>query len=79
MELSRRLFLISLGAADFVTYDQREVLFPTPSLSGKCHHMKAKQTRSRRQAEAGKNKRLFFFHFRGPFCFDLVKNQVFRL
>ena len=42
--------------------------------------MKAKQTRSRRQAEAGKNKRLFFFHFRGQFCFDLVKiNQVFRL
>ena len=30
MELSRRLFLISLGAADFVTYDQREVFFPTP-------------------------------------------------
>ena len=42
--------------------------------------MKANQTRSRRQAEAGKNKRLFFFHFRGQFCFDLVKiNQVFRL
>ena len=41
--------------------------------------MKAKQTRWRRQAEAGKNKRLFFFHFRGLFCFDLVKNQVFRL
>ena len=31
MELSRRLFLISLGAADFVTYDQREVFLPTPS------------------------------------------------
>ena len=30
MELSRRLFLISLGAADFVTYDQHEVFFPTP-------------------------------------------------
>ena len=30
MELSRRLFLISLGAADFVTYDQREVFSPTP-------------------------------------------------
>ena len=30
MELSRRLFLISLGAADFVTYDLREVFFPTP-------------------------------------------------
>ena len=30
MELSRRLFFISLGAADFVTYDQREVFFPTP-------------------------------------------------
>ena len=30
MELSRRLFLISLGAADFVTYDQREVFLPTP-------------------------------------------------
>ena len=30
MELSRRLFLISLGVADFVTYDQREVFFPTP-------------------------------------------------
>ena len=30
MELSMRLFLISLGAADFVTYDQREVFFPTP-------------------------------------------------
>ena len=30
MELSRRLFLISLGAADLVTYDQREVFFPTP-------------------------------------------------
>ena len=42
--------------------------------------MKANQTRSRRQAEAGKNKRLFFFHFRRQFCFDLVKiNQVFRL
>ena len=26
MELSRRLFLISLGAADFVTHDQRESL-----------------------------------------------------
>ena len=52
---------------------------PDTLLSGKCHHMKAKQTRSRRQAEAGKNKRLFFFHFRGLFCFDLVKNQAFRL
>ena len=42
--------------------------------------MKANQTRSRRQAEAGKNKRLFLFHFRGQYCFDLVKiNQVFRL
>ena len=30
MEPSRRLFFISLGAADFVTYDQREVFFPTP-------------------------------------------------
>ena len=30
MELSRRLFLITLGAADFVTYDQREVFSPTP-------------------------------------------------
>ena len=30
MELSRRLFFISLGAADFVTYEQREVFFPTP-------------------------------------------------
>ena len=30
MELSRRLFFISLGAADFVTYDHREVFFPTP-------------------------------------------------
>ena len=30
MELSRRLFLISLGAADFVTYDQHEVFLPTP-------------------------------------------------
>ena len=79
MELSRRLSLISLGAADFVTYDQREVFFPTPFCQENCHHMKAKQTRSRRQAEAGKNKRLFFFHFRGQFCFDLVKNQVFRL
>ena len=29
MERSRRLFFISLGAADFVTYDQREVFFPT--------------------------------------------------
>ena len=29
MEPSRRLFFISLGAADFVTYDQREVFFPT--------------------------------------------------
>ena len=28
MEPSRRLFFISLGAADFVTYDQREILFP---------------------------------------------------
>ena len=74
MEPSRRLFLISLGAADFVTYD------PDTLLSGKCHHMKAKQTQWRQQAEAGKNKRLFFFHFRGQFCFDLVKiNQVFRL
>ena len=30
MEPSRRLFFISLGAGDFVTYDQREVFFPTP-------------------------------------------------
>ena len=30
MGLSRRLFFIRLGAADFVTYDQREVFFPTP-------------------------------------------------
>ena len=30
MEPSRRLSFISLGAADFVTYDQREVFFPTP-------------------------------------------------
>ena len=30
MELSMRLFFISLGAADFVTYDQREVFFLTP-------------------------------------------------
>ena len=30
MELLRRLFFISLGAADFVTYDHREVFFPTP-------------------------------------------------
>ena len=30
MELSRRLFLISLGVVDFVTYDPREVFFPTP-------------------------------------------------
>ena len=29
MEPSRRLFFISLGAADFETYDQREVFFPT--------------------------------------------------
>ena len=29
MEPSRRLFFISLGAADFVTYHQREVFFPT--------------------------------------------------
>ena len=29
MERSRRLFFISLGAADLVTYDQREVFFPT--------------------------------------------------
>ena len=28
MEPSRRLFFISLGAEDFVTYDQREILFP---------------------------------------------------
>ena len=74
MEPSRRLFFISLGTADFVKYDQREVFFPTPF----CQEnviiiMKAKQTRSRRQAEAGKNKRLFFFHFRGQFCFDLDK------
>ena len=42
--------------------------------------MKANQTRSRRQTEASKNKRLFFFHFRGQFCFDLAKvNQVLRL
>ena len=30
MEPSRRLFSISLGAADFVTYDSHEVSFPTP-------------------------------------------------
>ena len=30
MEPSRRLFFISLGAADFVTYDSHEVSFPTP-------------------------------------------------
>ena len=30
MEPSRRLFFISLGAADFVTYDSQEVSFPTP-------------------------------------------------
>ena len=29
MDPSRRLFFISLGAVDFVTYDQREVFFPT--------------------------------------------------
>ena len=29
-----------------VTYDQREVFFPDTLLSGKCHHMKANQTRS---------------------------------
>ena len=29
MEPSRRLFFISLGAADFVTYDQGEQFFPT--------------------------------------------------
>ena len=29
MEPSRRFFFISLGVADFVTYDQREVFFPT--------------------------------------------------
>ena len=29
MEPSRRLFFVSLGAADFVTYDQREVFFLT--------------------------------------------------
>ena len=29
MEPSRRLFFISLGAADFVPYDHREVFFPT--------------------------------------------------
>ena len=30
MKLSRRLFLISLGAVDFVTYDQCEVFLLTP-------------------------------------------------
>ena len=30
MELSSWLFFNSLGAADFVTYDHREVFFPTP-------------------------------------------------
>ena len=30
MEPSRRLFFISLGAADVVTYDSHEVSFPTP-------------------------------------------------
>jgi len=30
MEPSGRLFFISLGEADFVLYDQREVFFPTP-------------------------------------------------
>ena len=29
-EPSRRLFFISIGAADFVTYDPRETFFPTP-------------------------------------------------
>ena len=33
MELSRRLFLISLGVADFVTYDQREVFSWAPNRS----------------------------------------------
>ena len=79
MELSRRLFLITLGAADFCHVWSARGVSPDTLLSGKCHHMKAKKKRSRRRAEAGKNKRLFFFHFRGQFCFDLVKNQVFRL
>ena len=32
MELSRRLFFISLGAADFVTYDQHKVFFKSDEL-----------------------------------------------
>ena len=59
MEPSRRLFFISLGAADFVTRG----VFPDTLLSGKCHHMKANQTRSLRQAEDGK-KKAFVFPFK---------------
>ena len=73
MELSRRLFLISLGATDFVTYDQREVFFRHFSVT----KMSSYESKTDTIASAGQ--RLFFFHFRDHFCFDLVKNQVFRL
>ena len=73
-------FLHKLRHGGFCHVWSTRGVFPDTLMSGKCHHMKANQTRSRRQAEAGKNKRLFFFHFRGQFCFDLVKiNQVFRM
>ena len=78
MGLSRRLFLISLGAADFVTYDQREVFLPTPSVR-KMLSYESKTDTIASAGRTGTNRRLFFFHFRGQFCFDLVKNQVFRL
>ena len=50
MEPSRRLFFVSLGAADFVAYDQREV-FSLPSSvrqmesttsSFRCYHRRPK-------------------------------------
>ena len=80
MELSRRLFLISLGAADFVTYDQREVFLPKPFCQENV--IIWKQNRHDRVGGPKPAKIKGFSSSISEVSFvsiDLVKNQVFRL
>ena len=50
------IFLDKLRRSRFCLVWSARGVFPDTLLSGKCHHMKANQTRLRWQAEAGKNK-----------------------
>ena len=81
MELSRRLFLISLGAADFVTYDQREVFLPTPF----CQENVIIWKQNRPIASAGRSRqklKTFLLPFQRSVlfrsCFDLAPHFVRR-